>query len=327
MERTRARRRLRPLNVILVAVLIAAGGGTYMVLRNPQEAAAQPTTTTAARGTVRATVSASGTVQTAETLQASFVASGTVSDILVSEGDHVAKGDVIAKLTDTNDNIVRLKAPMTGTVSAVDVAVGETVGTTGNTSVSVVDDSSSTDTTTSPGIQVTDLSDLIVSASFSETDASKLKVGQKATVTFDALATTVRATVASMDMTSSVTNNVVRYGVTLKMAKRPAKVRPGQTASVQVITDRVKNAIYVPSATVQSVGGQDVVTVLRNGRQTQVSVTVGIEGDQTTQIKKGLRAGDEVVIPTTSTDASGFPTGGFPGGGQVFVGGGAGGGP
>ena len=320
MQRTRARRRVRPLNILLIAVLLAAIGGTYLVLRDPQVAAAAPTTATVARGTVRATVSASGTLETAETLQASFVASGTVSDVLVAVGDRVAKGDVMAKLTDANDDAVRLKAPMTGTVSSVDLAVGETVGTTGSTSVSVVDDSSS-DTTTS-GVQVTDLSDLIVSASFAETDASKLKVGQKATVTFDALGTSVRATVASVDLTSSVTNNVVRYGVTLELAKRPAKVRPGQTASVRVITDRARNALYVPSATVQSVGGRDVVTVLRNGRQSQVVVTIGIEGDQVTQVVQGLAEGDEVVIPTTTTGSNGFPTGTFPGSGQTFVGGG-----
>lgn len=325
MESTRARRRFRPINILLVAVLVAAIAGTYLILRDPQEAAAQPTTATVSRGAVQATVSASGTVKTAETLEASFVASGTVSAVFVDEGDHVAKGDVIAKLTDPNDDIVRLKSPMTGTVSAVNLAVGETVGTVGNTSVSVVDDTSSTDTTATSGIQVTDLSDLIISASFAETDASKLRVGQKATVTFDALGTTFRATVTSVDLTSSVTNNVVRYGVTLEMVRRPAKVRPGQTASVQVITDQATNALYVPSATIQSVGGQEVVTVLRNGQQSQVVVTVGIEGDQTTQIKRGLSQGDAVVIPTTVTGTGGFPTGGFPGGGPIGIGGGGGG--
>ena len=326
MERTRAHRRLRPVNLLLIAVLIAAIGGTYLVLRDPQEAAAAPTTATVARGTVRATVSASGTLETAQTLRASFAASGAVSNILVAVGDRVTKGDVMAKLTDVGDDIVRLKAPMTGTVSSIDLAVGETVGAMGNTSVSVVDDTSS-DATTISGIQVTDLSDLIVTASFAETDASRLKVGQHATVTFDALDTTVRATVASMDLTSSTTNNVVRYGVTLELAKRPAKVRPGQTASVQVVTDRAERALYVPSATVQSVGGQDVVTVLRNGQQSSVVVTVGIEGDQTTEILSGLSEGDQVVIPTATTGTNGFPSDGFPGGGQTFVGGGPVGGP
>jgi macrolide-specific efflux system membrane fusion protein len=311
MERTRKHRGLRPINLLLTAVLIAAVGGAYVVLRDPQVAAAEPTTATVARGPVVATVSASGTLETVETLRASFAAAGTVSDVLVGPGDHVTKGDTMARLTDGAGGTVRLKAPMTGTVSAVDLAVGETVGATGVTSISIVDDSA--DAATTRGIEVTDLSDMIVTASFSETDASKLKVGQHATVTFDALGTTVRARVSSVDLTSSVSNNVVRYGVTLEMARRPAGIRPGQTASVQVTTDRVAG-LYVPSAAVQSAGGQDTVTVLHDGQQTQVVVTVGVEGDQTTQILSGASEGDQVVIPTTATDQSGFPTQGFPGG-------------
>jgi macrolide-specific efflux system membrane fusion protein len=315
MERTRKHRRLRPINLLLTAVLIAAAGGAYVVLRDPQVASAEPTTATVARGSVVATVSASGTLETAESLRASFAASGTVSDVLVGAGDHVMKGDTLARLTDAAGATVRLKAPMTGTVSAVDLAVGETVGATGATSVSIVDDSASA---TARGIEVTGLSDMIVTASFSETDASKLKVGQHATITFDALGRTVRARISSVDLTSTVSNNVVRYGVTLELARRPAGIRPGQTASVQVTTDRV-DGLYVPSAAVQGVSGQDTVTVLRGGLQTQVAVTVGVEGDQTTQILSGVSEGDQVVIPTATTGQNGFPTGGFPGGGGLVV--------
>lgn len=323
MERTRKRRRIRAVNVVLVIVLVAVAGGAYLLLRDPSEAQAAANTTTAQRGTVAATVSASGTVESTRTLQASFVASGTVTQILVGVGDHVAKHEVMAKLESTAGAVVRLKAPMTGTVSDLSLAVGQTVGTTGDTSVSVVDDTSSTDATAaSASAQVTNLSRLIVRASFSETDASKLKVGQRATVTFDALQTTVRAVVRSIDLTSTVENNVVDYGVTLRLNKRPGKVRPGQTATVEIVTQRAKNALFVPSATVQTTGGSSFVTVIQNGQQTQVPVTIGVEGDQTTQILSGLAEGDQVVIPST-TGASGFPTGGFPGGignGPVNVG-------
>jgi hypothetical protein len=50
-----------------------------------------------------------------------------------------------------------------------------------------------------------------------------------------------------------------------------------------------------------------------------VVVTLGIEGDQTTQIKRGLSEGDAVVIQTTTIDTGGFPTGGFPGGGAIGI--------
>jgi HlyD family secretion protein len=324
MEPTRTRHRLRAVNVLLIVALLAIAGGAYLLLRDPGEAqAAASTTTTVQRGDVTATVSASGSILSTRTLQASFVAAGTVTEVLVAVGEHVTEHEVLAKLEDVAGDIVRLKAPMTGTVSDLSLAVGQTVGTTGDTSVSVVDDAASAteDTSTnSASVQVTNLSRLVVRAFFSETDVSKLKVGQRATVTIDALQTTVRAVVRSIDITSTENNNVVDYGVTLRLRKRPASVRSGQTATVEIVTQRAKDSLFVPSATVQTIGGSSFVTVMEDGQTTQVPVTIGVEGDQTTEIQSGLSEGDEVVIPST-TGAGGFPTGGFP------IGGGAVGGP
>jgi len=68
-----------------------------------------PTTSTAAertaaakRGTIRASVSASGKIDPAGKVNLNFSAPGTVKDVLVSEGDTVKQGDAIAQLdTDT----------------------------------------------------------------------------------------------------------------------------------------------------------------------------------------------------------------------------------
>ncbi|MGZ8566246.1 MAG: efflux RND transporter periplasmic adaptor subunit [Actinomycetota bacterium] len=331
MEGTRRRPLLRPVNVVLVIALVVAAGAAYLVLRDPREAAAAPTTATVTTGTVVETVSASGTVQSERALRASFVASGTVRDVRVGVGDRVARGDVLATMQDTEEDIVRLKAPMAGTVSSVDLAVGQTVGTTGDTAVSVVGDDASSDDTSSDGsssagVQIMDTTDLVVEALFSETDASKLEVGQRARITFEALGGRVRATIVAIDVASSVSEtNVVQYGVNLEPARLPKGVRPGQTATVEVIVDRATDALMVPSATVETAGGATIVTVLTEGQQTQVPVTIGVEGDQTTEILSGLAEGDQVVIPTATT-SGGFPEGGFPGGGPnggaVVIGGG-----
>ena len=89
----------------------------------------------------------------------------------------------------------------------------------------------------------------------------------------------------------------------------PGRRRPCRWWSIDAA-----DALYVPSAAVQTSAGQQVVTVEPNGQQTQVAVTVGVEGDQTTQIVSGLSEGEQVVIPS-STGSNGFPGGGFPGGG------------
>ena len=150
-----------------------------------------------------------------------------------------------------------------------------------------------------------------------------------------AATTGIRVTVAEIDPTSTVSNNVVEYGVTLRLHGQPGSLRPGQTATVQIVTSRATNALYVPSAAVQTAGGQSTVTVLRGSSQVSVPVQLGVQGDQTTQIVRGLSQGERVVIPTT-TGAGGFPGGSFPriggfgggfggGGGGTGAGGGGGG--
>ncbi len=206
----------------------------------------------------------------------------------------------------------RLTAPISGTVVSLDGTVGDT--------------EPAADTSTD-FLVVADLSHLEVTANFSETDAAKLKVGQSATVTLDALPNTqVDATVVRIDRTSTVVNNVVTYEVTLRLRGHPAGIRLGQSASVTVVTAEAQDVLTVPSAVVQTAGGRSVVTVLRAGNQVQVPVQVGLEGDQTTEIRSGLAENEQVVIPTSSS-GTGFPSEGFPGGGVLQVGGPGPGGP
>jgi macrolide-specific efflux system membrane fusion protein len=92
------------INLALVAVIIAIGVGAYLVIGGGggETALGQTTTTTVSRGTVRSTVSASGTIESAETAGASFTTSGTVTDVLVEVGDHVREGQILARVDDAS---------------------------------------------------------------------------------------------------------------------------------------------------------------------------------------------------------------------------------
>ena len=109
--------------------------------------------------------------------------------------------------------------------------------------------------------------------------------------------------VTSIDPVSTVQNNVVEYGVTLRLS-RPANLRAGESLQVTVTTGSAKNALVVPSTAVTGSGRAATVTVLRNGKQTVVPVTVGMQGDITSQITSGLKAGDQVVITPASTSGT-----------------------
>ncbi len=197
-----------------------------------------------------------------------------------------------------------LRSPVRGTVASVDIEDGDSV-TAGTVVATVIPKAS-----------------YQIVASFSEADALKLKVGQKAEVTFDALSETAEGTITQIDILPTTTegSSVTTYNATITIEDAPDDVRQGMSASVVVTTDEASGVLWVPSAAVTTAGGQSTVTVRSNGVDSTVVVETGLEGDSGTEITSGLTAGQMVVIDTSSSD-SGF---GFPGGGLGFAGGGGG---
>ncbi|MEV4114497.1 efflux RND transporter periplasmic adaptor subunit [Nonomuraea sp. NPDC049695] len=227
-----------------------------------------------------------------------------------------------------------LKAPFKGTITAVNGSVGG--GSSGSSSGSGSTSgtgqgqgaSSSSGTGSSGFIQIADIGKLQLVGSFTESDTGKLKQGQQATVTFDALpGVTATGKVTQIDPVASTSNNVVQYPVTVTFAKVPSQVRLGQTATVEVVVGQADNVVTVPSTAVSTSGGQTTVTLLQNGRQTRTPVEVGVQGTSLTEIKSGVSEGDQVVPPVTTTGTTGGNLrfgggGGFPGGGPGGVPGG-----
>jgi macrolide-specific efflux system membrane fusion protein len=169
-----------------------------------------------------------------------------------------------------------------------------------------------------------------VSASFAEADATKLKAGQAATVTWAALAsTTASAKVATIAPTATTSNNVNSYAVVVSLDQQPAGIRIGQTVTVTVTVAQVDNVIRVPSVAVRTAGTRHLVTVVAAGANESRTVEIGVPGDTFTEITSGLTIGEQVVIatPTATTGTNGGPPGGggLGGGGAGGAGGGLGG--
>jgi macrolide-specific efflux system membrane fusion protein len=219
-----------------------------------------------------------------------------------------------------------LTAPGAGTVTAITGSVGQKVGSSAGSSSTAKGSTGTGATTTSGFITITDLGNLVVKANVAEIDVSKVKAGQDATVTINALPDTpIAGKVISADLTPTTTNNIVQFGVSLSLTQPPAGLRPGQSASVSITVARADDALAVPSAAVRTVGGTSTVTVLTNGQEESRTIQVGVRSESLVQVTSGLSDGDQVVLALPSTTGTGN-TGGFGGGGGRQGGGGLGGG-
>ncbi|HJW21661.1 MAG TPA: biotin/lipoyl-binding protein [Candidatus Limnocylindrales bacterium] len=216
-----------------------------------------------------------------------------------------------------------ITSPIDGTVTAVNLTVGQSVAGSSTGS------SSSSSSSTTGQIEVMDLSKLQIAGQASETDIANLKMGQAATVTATALGSdTVVGSVCSLSNVGTQISGVASFAVTVCITGSNSSLLVGMSATAAVVTNRADGAVLVPSLAVKTVGGQQVVTVLAaDGKtQTNVPVTVGISNGSETQILTGLQGGETVVETIQSNSTTNRNGGGRffgPGGatGGVFVGG------
>jgi multidrug efflux pump subunit AcrA (membrane-fusion protein) len=87
------------------------------------------------------------------------------------------------------------------------------------------------------------------------------------------------------------------------------------TVLVSIIYDQRQNVLAVPNRAVRTQGRTRYVEVLVDGGRTERrDVQTGLSNDQLTEIVSGLKEGERVVIPGTTTAQPRVPTG-FGGGG------------
>ncbi len=88
-------------NVLLGCAVLAAAGVGYVLVDGGRSSGATLRTTTVQRGTVLQTVSASGNLEPVNQAGLNFASSGTVTAVDVAVGQHVAAGQVLATIDPT----------------------------------------------------------------------------------------------------------------------------------------------------------------------------------------------------------------------------------
>ena len=191
-------------------------------------------------------------------------------------------------------------APTNGVIGDLIITKGMQIGSSNTTA------GSSTNTSNQAIASIIKGNATTVSVSAAEVDAPQIKVGQAATITFDALPQkTFTGKVMGVNTTGTVTSGVTTYPTVIQLDDiTDSSILPNMSATANIITKVVDNVLLVPTAAIQTVGSSSTVRVLKNGQVTTVSVEVGDTSNSQTVITSGLSEGQTVVTSVVSTSST-----------------------
>ncbi len=214
----------------------------------------------------------------------------------------------INSLADAQENLANytVRAPFDGVIAAIDIKPWDTLSS-GSAAATLITEQK------------------MAEISLNEVDVAKVKVGQKVTLTFDAVSDlTISGEVADVDIIGTVSQGVVTYNVKILFDTQDERVRPGMSVSAAIITDIKQDVLTVPNAAVKTSGNisyvempaENVAANLLNNNSgitltsalKQQSITTGIANDSLTEVVDGLQAGDQVVSRTISSTTSSTTT-------------------
>lgn len=218
-----------------------------------------------------------------------------------------------AALKQARDDLSKttIYAPMTGIVSELNKEIGEiALGSQFQADVIMV---------------IADLAEMEAQVDVDENDIVALAIGQAAEIQVDALLdTTLRGVVREISSSANVsgagtTEQKTEFEITIAILDAPPTLRPGMTASADIVTRVNDQALSVPlqSVAVRTVdqltqkgekradaeqryradrdGFVQVVFRIEQGKAVAQPVETGIQSDELIEIRSGLSEGDEVV--------------------------------
>ncbi len=198
-----------------------------------------------------------------------------------------------AELGSANVNLgyTNIVSPVDGTVVSRNVTVGQTVAATFQTPTLF--------------LIASDLTKMQVDTNVSESDIGSVLEGDKAHFSVDAFPGRVfEGAVVQVRQSPQTVQNVVTYDVVVAIDNGDLALKPGMTASTQIVTDERTDVLrvpdqalrYVPSGTVTAKPGAARIWVLQDGVPVEVAVTVGLDDDSMTEVVSGaVNPGDLAI--------------------------------
>lgn len=239
----------------------------------------------------------SSLLSTQTSLQANKEALISVGFDLADQNIAVAKAEQTLSDAQIVLSECAIRSPIGGTVASISIKIGDMVSS-GSTVGTVISNQR------------------VAEITLNEVDVAKVQIGQKVTLTFDALeGISITGTVSEIDVIGTVSQGVVSYAVKIEFNTQDSRIKPGMSVAAAIITDIKQDVLSLPNESVKSQGDEyyverldapsgislteGVVSPTAPRRQT---VQVGIANDSVTEIIAGLVEGDSVVLRSVSAE-------------------------
>ncbi len=139
----------------------------------------------------------------------------------------------------------------------------------------------------------------IIKISLSEDDAAKVKVGQKALITFDVL-DNLQATgkIIDVDVVGKISQGVVSYDAKVLLDDNiDERVKSGMNTTIDIITQTKSNVLTIPRIALKMQNNKYYVEILNDKKEIEKRpVEIGLQADSKVEIIKGLNEGEKVIV-------------------------------
>lgn len=285
------------------------------------------------RGNIIRIVSATGFLSSLASEEVKFSKPGRIKEIVVQEGDYVREGQTLAKLEDEKErlsllqaenalkeaelelelarlsspkNVVEkkerqlrerelelqlerknlgdtlLKASFSGLVSKIYVEKGEIVSGEAVSASKAI-------------LRLIDTGRLFAVVAVDEVDIAQVRLGQKAQVMIDAYPEEIFAgKIVYIAPETTTSQGLVGVGVKIELEKADPQLKPGFTASGDIIVEEARNVLFLPVEAVSETERGNFVMVSEGGSSIRRKVTLGVSDGTNVEIKRGLEEGEIV---------------------------------
>lgn len=150
-------------------------------------------------------------------------------------------------------------------------------------------------------IQLPDLSQMRVKAKVHESMIERVRREQRVNISIDALPQlSLHGTVATInnqpEPSSRYSSNIKEYGVWIDIDEQVENLKPGMTAEVEIMVDRLESVLAVPVQAVTQRGEKYYCYVVGASGIERRPIVLGASNDVVIEVKDGVNEGDQVIL-------------------------------